>query len=53
MKNWKSKTCGECYWRDYGTDSHFVCKESDDPKNYFRVRKTDLACKYFCNKTEE
>lgn len=45
----KTKICGECYWRDYGTDSHFVCQEGDK-NNWFRVNRKSPACPKFKRK---
>lgn len=45
-KYYMRKTCGECEFRDYGTDSHFVCQEGDED-NWFRVRSKDMACPKF------
>ena len=46
----KPKTCGECYWRDYGTDNHYVCQEGD---NWFRVNSKESACPKLKKKPKE
>ena len=35
MDKRKKHYCGECYFRDYGTDSHYVCQEGDE-SNWLR-----------------
>ena len=45
-KYYGTKSCGECRFRQFGTDSHYVCKEGDS-SNWFRVRKDGLACPKF------
>ena len=45
----KKRTCGECYFRDYGTDTHYVCQEGGED-NWFRVRRDSPACDHFKEK---
>jgi len=49
MDKRKKHYCGECYFRDYGTDSHYVCQEGGE-ENWFRVRKNTPACPKFKRK---
>ena len=49
MDKRKKHYCGECYFRDYGTDSHYVCQEGGED-NWFRVRKDTPACPKFRRK---
>jgi hypothetical protein len=41
----KKKSCGKCKFREYGTDSHYVCKAKvkREQQGWFRVRATDLC----------
>jgi len=48
-KNYEKYTCGNCNWRDYGTNTHYVCKEGDKD-NWFGVTRTERACPKFRKK---
>ena len=43
----KQFTCGTCLFRDYGTDSHYVCKVGDC---WFRVNQNYSACCHYMKK---
>lgn len=42
--------CGLCLFRDYGNDSHKVCKRGDF---WFRVNEYETACCQFMRKNNE
>ena len=42
-------TCKDCLFRDYGTDSHWVCKCSD---YWFRVNEEHPICCQFMRKNK-
>lgn len=49
-KYYMKHTCGECEFRNYGTDTHYVCYEGDTKDVWFRVRRKDMACPKFRKK---
>lgn len=44
----RTKICLNCKFRDYGTDSHYVCtyKVKRPEQGYFRVRQKDHCDKW-------
>lgn len=56
-KNWKDETCESCEFRDYGTDTHYVCHNKKKQKEFalkvIRVYKHCPACAEYKPKSEE
>jgi hypothetical protein len=50
----KVRTCGNCKFRDFGTDSHYVCHNKNVQKEHnrkvVRVGINEIACFLFKKK---
>jgi hypothetical protein len=48
VSNYKNKTCKTCLFRIYGTDTHYVCGNSNRKKLWLkRINKRHKACSMY------